>query len=93
MLKDLCQTRPWISNTQIALLQSIASKWQVESQTITQGGAVAFLVIASGSLLLLYFFLDTAFYVILVCDAALHLLAVRVASYYLVLRDSSMWED
>ncbi|KAL0029595.1 hypothetical protein WJX79_006932 [Trebouxia sp. C0005] len=42
-----------------------ASKWQMESQTITQGGAVAFLVIASGSLLLLYFFLDTAFYVVL----------------------------
>lgn len=40
--------------------------WQVESQTITQGGAVAFLIIASGSLLLLYFFLDKAFYVILV---------------------------
>lgn len=44
----------------------VASMWQVESQTITQGGAVAFLIIASGSLLLLYFFLDKAFYVILV---------------------------
>lgn len=43
-----------------------ASMWQVESQTITQGGAVAFLLIASGSLLLLYFFLDKAFFVILV---------------------------
>lgn len=40
--------------------------WQVDSQTITQGGAVAFLLIASGSLLLLYFFLDKAFFVILV---------------------------
>ena len=43
-----------------------ASKWQVETQMITQGGAVAFLIIASGSLLLLYFFLDRAFYFILV---------------------------
>ena len=75
------------------MLQGNASKWQMESQTITQGGAVAFLVIASGSLLLLYFFLDTAFYVILVCDAAFHFLAMLVASYCLVFRDSSMWED
>lgn len=51
---------------QARLLQSSANQWQVESQTITQGGAVAFLVIASGSLLVLYFFLDTAFYIILV---------------------------
>ena len=43
-----------------------ASKWQIESQTITQGGAVAFLVIASGLLLLLYFFLNTGFYILLV---------------------------
>ncbi len=75
------------------MLQGNASKWQMESQTITQGGAVAFLVIASGSLLLLYFFLDTAFYVILVCDAVLQLLAVLVASYCLALSDSSRWED
>ena len=40
--------------------------WQVDSHTITQGGAVAFLLIASGSLLLLYFFLDKAFFVLLV---------------------------
>ena len=72
------------------MLQGSASKWQMESQTITQGGAVAFLVIAPGSLLLLYFFLDTAFYVILVCDAALPLLAVLGISYRLVSRGSSM---
>ncbi|KAL3137714.1 hypothetical protein ABBQ38_004981 [Trebouxia sp. C0009 RCD-2024] len=42
-----------------------ASMWQVESQMITQGGAVAFLIIASGSLLLLYLFLDKAVYIIL----------------------------
>jgi len=75
------------------VLQGNASKWQMESQTITQGGAVAFLVIASGSLLLLYFFLDTAFYVMLVCGAAFRLLAMLLASYCLVLSDSSMWED
>ena len=54
------------SNSTFTMQSSGASKWQMESQTITQGGAVAFLVIASGSLLVLYFFLDTAFYVILV---------------------------
>lgn len=43
-----------------------ASKWQVETQMITQGGSVVFLIIASGSLLLLNFFLDKAFYFILV---------------------------
>ena len=48
------------------MMQGYASMWQIESQMITQGGAVAFLIIASGSLLLLYFFLDKAFYIILV---------------------------
>jgi len=65
------------------LLQSNgASKWQIESQTITQGGAVAFLVIASGSLLVLYFFLDTAFYVILVSFAVLTLLYSCILFYH-----------
>lgn len=48
------------------MMQGNASMWQVESQMITQGGAVAFLIIASGSLLLLYLFLDKAVYIILV---------------------------
>lgn len=62
------------------MLQGNASMWQVESQMITQGGAVAFLVMASGSLLLLYFFLDKAFFIILV---SLH---TRCACCQLMLR-------
>lgn len=59
-----------------------ASKWQMESQTITQGGALAFLVIASGSLLLLYFFLDTAFYVVLMGLFSLGAVQALAAALY-----------
>ena len=45
---------------------SNVSKWQLESQVIIQAGAAALLTIASGSMLLLYFFLDKAFFIILV---------------------------